>query len=327
MMRGHEDGGYNLAVGEAFFLSDSLFWSSTRQVGFGPFLYPTANGEKELIEELQLLHPGKHIVVTNGGKQAIAAALYALRNVYSYSSAYHSAPYWPSYPTLIHSAKLMREERAVRSSDPALKIATLINNPNGAIADDSCDLLDCAYAHSVYGWQDEWPDHRISVWSAAKMFGAAGLRLGWLVTDDEKLAEKAIFHQEITTSGVSVLTQRYGAQLFKYQREHQNIAQASYETARDILLKNGDNFNQAMGPYCSIIQGVPLDGRGMFAWFKIAPEYQEEFKIAITKLKIKLVTGEACGVKEDGWYRMSMGHRVNFTQEALGKLEKELARK
>jgi bifunctional pyridoxal-dependent enzyme with beta-cystathionase and maltose regulon repressor activities len=58
----------------------------------------------------------------------------------------------------------------------------------------------------------------------------------------------------------------------------------------------------------------------MFAWFQIAPEHQDKFTTAITELKIKLVTGDACGVKEKGWYRMSMGHRINFTQEALEKL-------
>lgn len=324
MMRGHDSGGYNFAVGEAFFLADSLYWANSRQAGYGPFYYPVANGEKELIEELQQLHPGKHIIITNGGKQAIAAALYAFRSVYSYSSAYHTAPYWPSYPTLIKAAKLMIEEREGCAGTPSLKLATLINNPNGAVADDDCDLLDCAYAHPVYGWQDEWPAHKVSVWSAAKLFGVAGLRLGWLVTSDERIAEKATFFAEITTSGVSVLSQRYVTQLLKYQREHSNIAGACYETARDILLKNGDIFNQALGSFCSVIQGAPLDGRGMFAWFQIDPEYRRKFAGAIKNLNIKLVSGNACGVKEEGWYRMSMGHRTAFTQEALEKLHSEM---
>lgn len=324
MMRNHEDGGYNFAVGEAFFLSDTLYWASTRQVGFGPYYYPLASGEKELAEELQLIHPGKYIVVTNGGKQAIAATLYAFRTLYSYSAACHSAPYWPSYPTLIKNAKLMIEERKGREEAPPLRLATLINNPNGAVAEDDCDVLDCAYAHPLYGWQDEWPINKVSIWSAAKLFGVAGLRLGWLVTGDKRIAEKAAFYQEITTSGVSVLSQRYGAQLLKYQREHANVVGASYETARDVLLRNGEIFNQTMGSFCSVIQGVPLDGRGMFSWFQVDPEYQDKFVAATNKLKIKLVAGDGCGVKEKGWYRMSMGHRTNFTQEALEKLNAEM---
>jgi len=324
MMRGHDDYGYNFAVGEAFFLADNLYWASTRQTGFGPFYYPLAVGEKELTEELQALHPNKHIVITNGGKQAIAAALYAFRNVYSYSSAAHSAPYWPSYPTLIKAAKLMIEERDGKKESPTLKLSTLINNPNGAVSVDECDLLDCAYAHSVYGWQSEWPIHKVSVWSAAKLFGVAGLRLGWLVTSDQRIAEKVAFYQEITTSGVSVLSQRYGAQLLKYQREHSDVAAATYEAARNVLLRNGEIFNQTMGPFCSVIQGVPLDGRGMFSWFRVDSEYKDRFDAAINKLKIKLVTGDGCGVKENGWYRMSMGHRTSYTQEALEQLNTEI---
>lgn len=318
MMRGHDTAGYNFAVGEAFFLADTLFWASTRQTGYGPFLYPLAAGEKELVEEVQLLHPGKHVVITNGGKQAIAAALYAFKSVYKHSSAFHSVPFWPSYPTLIKAAGLDMAE-------DSLRISTLVNNPNGAIADDICDILDCAYAHWVYGWQDEWPEHKVSVWSTAKMFGTAGIRLGWLITDDKKIAEQAELYQEITTSGVSVLTQRYGARMLKYQREHKDIVDASYETARDILIKNGDLFNQVMGPYCSVIQGVPLDGRGMFAWFRVEQDHHERFIAAINKLNIKLIRGESCGMIEKDWYRMSMGHRTNFTQEALEKLNNELS--
>lgn len=321
MMRGHDDAaGYNFAVGEAFFLADNLYWANSRNAGFGPFYYPLAMGEKELIEEIQFLHPSKYIVITNGCKQALSAAMYALRGCYAYSSACHSAPYWPSYPTLIKAAKLMLEERRGGEDSPTLRLATLINNPNGAVATESCDLLDCAYGHYVYGWQDELPEHKISVWSAAKLFGVAGLRLGWLVTDNEELAAKAAFHIEITTSGVSVLSQRYVSKLFKYQREHKETVRGTYLKAREILLKNADTFNQSLGSYCSVIQGVPLDGRGMFAWFQIAPEHQNNFVVTTKKLKIKLVTGDACGVKDSGWYRMSMGHRIDFTQEALEKL-------
>ena len=324
MMRGHDDGGYNFAVGEAFFLADNLYWASTREAGYGPYYYPLAAGEKDFVEEIKLLHPGKHVVITNGCKQAIAAAMYAFKGQNHYTSAIHSIPYWPSYPTLIRASKLMIEEGESRLECLSLKLATLINNPNGTIATEECDLLDCAYGHSVYGWQGEMPAHKVSVWSAAKLFGAAGLRLGWLVTDDAELAAKAALFVEITTSGVSVLSQRYGAKLLKYQREHTAIVDKTYENARQILLANGDIFNQLMGPYCSVIQGVPFDGRGMFAWFQITPEYQEKFIAAINKLKIKLVTGDACGVKDKGWYRMSMGHRMNFTQEALEKLKLEL---
>lgn len=320
MMRSHDDVGYNLAIGEAFFLADNLYWASTRNLGYGPYYYPAAGGEKEIIEEIQYLYPGKYVVITNGCKQALAAAMYAFKNVYNYSSAYHIAPHWPSFITLIKAANLTIERKNLYS----LNIATLINNPNGIVATDECDLLDCAYGSSIYGWNGKFPNHKISVWSAAKLFGTAGLRLGWLLTDDKALAEKAAFYEEVTTSGVSVLSQRYVAKLLKYQREHQDVVQNTYTKSRNILLKNGDNFNQLLGSYCSIIQGVPLDGNGMFAWFQIHPEYQDKFISAINKLQIKLVTGSACGIDDPGYYRMSMGHRADFTQEALEKLHTEL---
>ena len=320
MMRGHDDGGYNFAVGEAFFLADNLYWTNTIQLGSGPYYYPLAAGDKMLIEEIQLLHPGKHIVITNGCKQALSAAMYAFKDVYDYFTAHHDAPYWPSYPTLIKGARLLTEERGSRDDYTTLRLSTLINNPNGSLAIEECDLLDCAYGHSVYGWNGSMPAHKVSVWSAAKLFGLAGLRLGWLVTDDSALAASAAFYSEITTSGASVLSQHYIAKVLKFQRENPEIVKNTYNDARKTLLYNADLFCVSLGAYCSVIQGVPLNGCGMFAWFQIAPEYQERFADAIAKLKIKFVTGEACGIKEKGWYRMSMGHRVDFTAEALEKL-------
>lgn len=318
MMRGHDDGNYNFAVGEAFFLADNLYWASTRDVGFGPYYYPVATGEKELIEEIKHLYPDKYVVVTNGCKQAISAAMYAFREVYGFSSAHHDAPYWPSYPTLIKLADL------AYSSSHSLRLATLVNNPNGSVTTGESDLLDCAYGHYVYGWEGELPKHKVSVWSAAKLFGAAGLRLGWILTDDKDLADKAAFYEEITTSGVSTLSQRCVTKILKYQREHQDIVKNTYSKARSVLLGNGDCFNQLLGQYCAVIQGVPLDGMGMFAWFQIAPEYQEKFSGALNKLNIRLVTGNACGATQVGWYRMNMGHRNAITQEMLEKLGQEL---
>lgn len=327
MMRGHNDDSYNLAVGEAFFLADTLYWAHDINPGqMGPFYYPLATGNKEILEELQLLFPGKHIVITNGGKQAIAAALYALRKAYKhYSTAYHVAPYWPSYPTLIKAAKLTVEEGGdIHHNYNPLRLSTLINNPDGSVAQEACDLLDCAYAHSVYGWNGVMPSNKISVWSAAKLFGLAGLRIGWLVTEDPLLASQAEFFMEITTSGVSVASQVYLTRVLKYQREHVDEIKNSYNEARKILLCNGDTFNNLITPYCSIVQGVPTSGRGMFAWFKVQSELKEQFDNAVKTANIRLVTGDACGQKEKGWYRISMGHRIDFTQEALGKLAEEL---
>ena len=68
-----QNGGYNLALGEPFFLIDTLAWTHNLQVN-GPYYYPLFSGNKDLLEELKLLHPDKFIVVANGAKQAIAAA-------------------------------------------------------------------------------------------------------------------------------------------------------------------------------------------------------------------------------------------------------------
>jgi aspartate/methionine/tyrosine aminotransferase len=321
----NQDGGFNLALGEPFFIIDSLVWTHNLKVN-GPFYYPLFSGDKDLLEELQLLYPGKHIVVTNGCKQAIAASLYAFKEVEGHTTVHFPAPYWISYPTMVKSAGMAIEyKNEPRDVCKFLSVDTLINNPDGREATDEVDLLDCAYAHKVYGYNSTtMPKHRVSVWSAAKLFGLSGLRIGWAVFDDPVLAKKAALFAEITTSGVSSVSQQYMAKVLKHTRQHPEEMDKLYADARRILSSNADVFNELIAKHCSVIKGASTDGRGMFAYFKV--EDHIKFESALKESRVLVVTGTACGEKEPGWYRMSLGHRHDFTVKALEKLGAELNR-
>ncbi len=314
-----QNGGFNLALGEPFFLSDTLSWANNLNVN-GPYYYPLLGGNKELLEELQLLHPGKFIVIANGAKQAIAASLYSFKEVENYNSAYFPAPHWISYPTMVKSAGMKLEiKNEPRELHKFVSIDTALNNPDGRIATEEVDILDCAYASSVYGYDmNTMPKHRVSIWSTAKLFGLSGLRIGYAVFNDPELAKKAALFVEITTSGVSAISQQYMTKVLKYTRQHPEELEQLYNDARHVLYGNGDIFNHYISSYCSILKGSSVDYKGMFAYFKV--EDYKHFDKALTAARVMVVSGKACGEKEEGWYRMSLGHRHDLTLKALETL-------
>ncbi len=315
MVRGPgEEGWTNLSIGEPFFLQRHLgpVLPHTDRLGES---YPEYAGQPQLLALLQMLNPGKHAVVTTGAKQAISAAIYAMAR----PDVYHAVPHWPSFPTLAKMAgKGWSEDRYHPSSTV---IASSPNNPDGRqwLGGETQDILDCAYAHKVYGWNRIIPDHKISVWSASKMFGLSGERIGWALTEDSNLAARMADYVEKTTSGVNIHAQKRLAAILRMNR---GCFAGAYLYARDDLISNGMAFNTHITPHCLEVLGVPESGRGMFAWFRVADT--DKFKVALERAKILLVSGEACGMTEPGWYRMSMGHYPEVTQEALERLGKEL---
>lgn len=319
MVRSQVEGTYNLAIGEPIFLQDTLPWAQT-VAPEGPFLYPHVGGEPELLKELQLAHRGMHVVVTVGAKQAISATLYAYRQLYGKKFAYHAAPYWPSYPYLIEKELeygLNPSALPFGASDSYIKISTNPNNPDGTQELNDCNIWDSAYSHYVYGFTTPPNKWEVAIYSAAKLFGLSGLRVGWIVTSNAAIAAKVSEYVERFTSGVCVTAQRHISYVLRFIRvadDHHSL----YARARQTLLANGVIFEQTLSDIVIGVHGVPATGSGMFAFFKAKDD--ERFKRALGASKVLLIPGKSCGMTEDGWYRMSMGHRNEYTQHALKAL-------
>ena len=325
MARGSIEGGYNLAVGEPALLQKHLNFPPFNAVG--PYTYPVLGGEKGLLRELERLYPDKHIVVTNGAKQALLAAFAAFVKVERKSSVYHAAPYWPSYPTLTKLTQGMdfgffSELEMLPNRLHKLVCVTSPNNPDGAQSRALCDVWDAVYANWVYGWGGVEPKYRVRVGGAAKLLGLSGVRVGWLITEEDALADAARLYVEQTTSGVSMLAQHYVA--WALHRMAGKDPTPALLRAREEMLENGYEFNAVLGRYCAQVRGVPHSGTGMFAYFHVASSYQEGFANALKLAKVALVTGEACGASEPGWYRMNMMAPRKELHEALRRLRSYL---
>jgi aspartate/methionine/tyrosine aminotransferase len=341
MLRGEQDGMYNLAVGEPVFLQDAAWWCGRKMGGPLDVRYPPYGGSERLIEQIRksLRHAKKHIVVTTGAKQGLLAAFYAYARR-TYQPKDHvllQAPYWPSYPTLVSlsGGYSMGDPANVRpvpngwSGD--LRVVTSPNNPDGAETMVDCDIWDAAYAHWVYG-SKVTPNATVSVWSAAKMLGLSGIRVGALTTDDADLAEYAREYVEKTTSGVANDSQAQLANILDAMSTSPDMTASAYVKARKTLMTNGHIFICHLQRFVSEFHGVPATGRGMFAWFK-APH--DQMYLALQKSNVKIIPGVACGARGPyeigsngmGWWRMSMGHSNDYTDKALTALAAALDQK
>jgi alliinase-like protein len=340
MVRSHVDG-HNLSVGEPDFLQKNLDFLTIVE----PIIdlnYPILGGEKELIEELHRLHPKfKYIVVTNGAKQGILAAIYALsqdftfetsstdrksgekliykHKVYGRKLVHHSAPFWPSFKTLTNLSGLSFTSSP---DSAAIKIVTSPNNPNGSEGDDesSIDIWDAAYFNPlfpVYGHTKEFKA-TTTIFSGSKMFGVSGFRIGWLCTDDERIAKLAAQYVEATTTGVSLLSQAQMAGILRHARRFGD-AIPEFKKSKKVLENNAEVFHESLDSYIDIYEGAP---KGMFAFVKV--KELEKFNNALKKAKVQVVPGHVCGMREEGWIRFSLGWQTEYLEKALIDLKKAL---
>lgn len=330
LVRGEENGWTNLAIGEPYFLRPHLQHCFNRSLpDVKRLTYPPHGGCPELLEQLRRWrHPGQYVVVANGAKQALLAAFYAFRTARGCDTVHHDAPYWPSFPTLAHLSEMyfMPHRPLLGRYRGSIYVKALPNNPDGKVLAphtnfDHINIVDAAYAHPVYGWT-EAKVFPTSVWSAGKLLGLSGIRVGWLATKDADLASLAADYVEKTTSGVNVEAQLCLAHTLSWMDTFPESVRAGYSAARKDLLTNGAQFMRHIAPYCKVVDGLPLHGRGMFAWFRTKDP--TSFRAALAKACVLVVPGRACGERQDGWFRMSMGHRPEVTAQALAQLGEEL---
>lgn len=321
MLRGDVTGGFNLAVGEPVFLQQALGDLSRYYLKAPDLRYPPFAGTSSLMEALDQFHNGEysHYVVTVGAKQALVASFHALKQLENTTRVYTSAPYWPSYPTLVKASEMQHQKVRSRPVAKDIVVNTSPNNPDGAVSNRHCDIWDAAYAHPVYGWlrdPSDGPSHQVAVYSGAKLFGLSGLRIGWLATNKPELARLAGEYVEKATSGVSTHDQYALEGVLRVANKGE--LHESFWKATQTLEANRSAFFEKIGDHVLVAKGFDA---GMFAWFK--PEEPVLFAEALALSNVKVIPGNACG-GDPYFYRMSLGHDSEYTRQALEALRHQL---
>lgn len=309
----------NLAIGEPLLLERMAcaMIRGIENIGLVEAEYPSMGGYERLVELIKEEHPDKHVVVTNGAKQGILAAIHSLRSP-ALSSVQFKTPCWPSYfslPDLIGMTPIPIKEYKLFEPGKHITCVTSPNNPDGAITSGiNCDIWDAAYQSDVYGAGPTETRARIAVYTASKLYGLPGARVGWAVTEDGALANRMSEYIEMTTSGVSNISQFYVADLMDRIRLRPAGWLSLMEDVKKSVQDNTESFNY-LNDYIEVVDGVPNHGKGMFAWFKVKDK--SRFDLALKTAKVKMVEGWACGEFEPGWYRMNMFQDTELTKRAV----------
>jgi len=334
VQREEVDGWTNLAIGDAVVVREAYKHSipTSLSLSASELGYPPCDGLPELQAAILKWcisegvctedHPG-HVVITNGATQGLLAVISA------YEGIKLSPPYWPRIPVLADFAGVTLNNEKQGSACPEL--ITWPNNPSGCefgtnVADaDSGVIWDAVYASEIYGFDPALvPFLQRSdaiIGSVSKIFGLSGLRVGWVLFKDRAHWEKASHYLETSTSGVSVISQLYTADLLDRVNKFPAIFQKIKKLAKKSLETNSRIIQDVVTPFASAVGGSIGGHGGLFAWFR--PSNYASFKDALNRAKIFIVRGDLCGFTKE-WIRINAGADAVKIQDSMGRLAKEL---
>ncbi|KAK7265653.1 hypothetical protein RJT34_33276 [Clitoria ternatea] len=190
----------------------------------------------EFAEEVVRLHQvvgnavteDRHIVVGTGSSQLILAALYALSSPDAAEpiSVVSAAPYYSSYPSMVdyQKSRLYKwagDAESFNKDGPYIELVTSPNNPDGLLRRSVVNRSQGLLIHDLaYYWPQYTPitspsDHDLSLFTVSKSTGHAGMRIGWALVKDRKVAEKMTRFIELNTIGVSKDSQLRAAKVLK----------------------------------------------------------------------------------------------------------------
>lgn len=282
--------------------------------------YQPAAGKPDLVAILEEKY-GERVVVCNGAKQALAAAMYSFRR-HGASTIYYDRPYYPANPSLAESVGLTWSDAVHADSF----LITSPNNPDGRNY-SNVELLgfrhsgpmihDAAYYTDIYlpDGQMPIPLGHIQVYSMSKMYGLSGLRIGYAVCHSEKYYKEMVNYMEMTTAGVSTASQDIARNIEIIFRDHPEYYDAFVQEARATIALSRKELER-LDP--DVLQLVPTVSNSMFGWFVTGPALNHK------EAKVHILPGELFG--QPGMMRMNIAHPPTVIREAVERLNKHKIR-
>jgi len=241
-------------AGEPDFATPAHIVEAAAQACYDPrnHKYTPTSGIPELREAIAMktmrdtgleVSPGQ-ILVTNGGKHAVATTFMTLIN--PGDEVLIPAPYWTTYPEAVYLAGgvavpvmtseangfRVSVEELERARTPRTKLLVFVSpsNPSGAVVrpddvaaigrwaaeHDIWVMADEIYEHLVYGEASnvslpvvapELGDRWVVVNGVAKTYAMTGWRIGWMIGPSDVMGA-AVNYQSQTTSNISNISQR-----------------------------------------------------------------------------------------------------------------------
>jgi aspartate aminotransferase len=303
-----------------------------------------------------------HVLITNGGKQAVYNAFAALLD--PGDEVLLVAPYWTTYPEAIKLAggvpvpvitdettgylAGMEELEAVRTERTKVLLFVSPSNPTGAVYSPTqvaaigrwaaehrlWVVTDEIYEHLVYGDTQqvsiaaaapELGDRVIVVNGVAKTYAMTGWRVGWLIGPAD-VVQAAINLQSHTTSNVSNVAQV--AALAAVSGDLSAVAEmrAAFDRRRHTILSM---LGDIPGVVCPEPQGAfyaypAVKGLlGRPLHGRVAGSSAELADLILDEVEVAVVPGEAFGTP--GYVRLSYALGDDDLAEGVGRIAKLVA--
>ncbi len=310
------------------------------------------------------LDVGSHqVLVTNGGKHAVATTFMTLLN--PGDEVLIPAPYWTTYPEAVYLAGgrpiavptseangfrvTVGDLEAARTPRTKLLVFVSPSNPTGAVVapeevaaigawaaeHDVWVMCDEIYEHLTYGdarhvsmpvVAPELGDRWIVVNGVAKTYSMTGWRIGWMIGAPDVM-EAAINYQSQTTSNISNVSQRAALAAVAGDLEAVAMMRAAFDRRRRTMVAM---LNAIDGVSCAEPEGAfycfpNVEGLlGRSLDGRVATTSSELAANLLETIKIAVVPGEAFGAP--GYFRFSYALGDDDLAEGITRLADLVAR-
>jgi aspartate/methionine/tyrosine aminotransferase len=299
------------------------------------------------------------VLVTNGGKQAIANTFATLCD--PGDEVLVLAPYWTTYPEVISlaggvpvvittdtaSGFRVTIEQLEAAVTPRTKVLLFVSpsNPTGAVyprdeieaigrwavARGLWVLTDEIYEHLVYGEAEhhsmpvlvpELADRCVVVNGVAKTYAMTGWRVGWMIGPPD-VVEAATNLQSHETSNVADVSQRAALAAVTGDLEAVAMMRDAFDRRRRTI---HTMLNEIEGVECLLPEGAfyafpSVEGLyGRAIRGRTSTSSAELAELAIDEAKVAVVPGEAFGAP--GYFRMSYALGDDDLVEGVSRLAK-----
>jgi len=282
------------------------------------------------------------VLVTNGGKHAVATTFMTLVN--PGDEVLIPAPYWTTYPEAVYLAggvpvPVMTSEAngfrvtvedLERARTPKTKLLVFVSpsNPTGAVVrpedvaaigrwaaeHDVWVMADEIYEHLVYGdavnvslpvVSPELGDRWVVVNGVAKTYAMTGWRIGWMIGAPDVM-NAAVNYQSQTTSNISNVSQRAAVAALTGDLTAVQEMRAAFDRRRQTMTSM---LNEIDGVSCAEPEGAfycypNVSGLlGRDLGGRVATSSSDLAASLLETIKIAVVPGEAFGTP--GYFRLS----------------------
>ncbi len=298
------------------------------------------------------------VLVTNGGKHAVATAFMTMLN--PGDEVLIPAPYWTTYPEAVYLAGgvpvpvptseangfrvSIEELERYRTTKTKLLVFVSPSNPTGAVVapedvaaigrwaaeHDVWVLCDEIYEHLVYGdattvsmpvVAPELSDRWVVVNGVAKTYAMTGWRIGWMVGPPDVMGA-AVNYQSQTTSNISNISQRAAVAALTGDLSAVAAMRSAFDRRRRIMTTM---LNEIDGVTCAVPEGAfycypNVTGLlGRSLAGRVAATSAELAENLLETAKIAVVPGEAFGTP--GYFRLSYALGDDDLVEGLTRLK------